>query len=438
MKKIFKAISSLALTAMLACSVIGAVGCGGSTTSDVDEEGNTVIKIAFHVDKESAEGKAYAKRISAFNTAYKDQKIKASASYIARSAGATDYETTLINQQNSNKLADIITFDAPNCASYAQSKLIYDISNIVPSSVKSDFITVNEYQGKLYGLPIQESSAGFFYNKALFAQAGIDASGYTAENPWTFAQFKEVCGKLKSAGITPVDMRMDATQDEMATYLLYPFIYAAGGSFVSEDGYTATGYFNSQESKKGFQFLKDLVTEGYTSYAIGATDFFTGSVGMYLSSGWTIPDIDSKYTSTFPDRNSWGLLPYPQDVQKASATGSWSYAITNNHHKDKSKIKELLLWMVTPESSKVITDATGMIPARRSVETNYEAGSPEDVLMKQLQSTGVQRPVTVGYPAFSSNFRSVIYGLGDNDLTTLLNARANDIQDRLDVLASRN
>ena len=441
MKKVWKTIGSIALSAMMFCGIACMTGCGESGGGDTDEQGNKIIKIAFHVDKESAEGKAYAKRISAFNTAYKDRNIKASASYIARSSGGTDYETTLTNKQNGGKLEDIITFDAPNCASYAKSKLLLDLSDVVSDEIQDDFITLNKYDGKLFGLPIQESSAGFFYNKRLFAQAGVNVSGYTVENPWTFDQFKAVCQQLKNANITPVDMRFSQTTDEMATYLLYPFIYAAGGSFVSADGYTAQGYFNSAETKKGFQFLKDLVTAGYTSYADKTNEFFNGQVGMYLSSGWEIPDLDAKYPAVFPNRDTWGLLPYPKDVQAASATGSWSFGITNNHHANSEEwqdaIKDLLLWMVTPESSEVITAATGMIPARKSVEKNYEVGSPEYVLQRQLELTGRERPVTVGYPTVTDNFRQVIYRMDDNDLTVTLNEKTGDIQDKLDTLASR-
>ena len=409
-------------------------GAGGNGDTTTDKDGNTIIKIMFHVDQKSAEGQAYKKRIDAFNEAYKDQNIKASASYIARTAGAADYEQKLTGMQNEGSLPDIITFDAPNCASYAKSGLIYDISNIVSEEVKNDFLSLNEYDGKLYGLPIQESSAGFYYNKKIFANAGIDVSGYTVDNPWTFDQFKEVCQKLEDAGKTAVDMRLDATKDETATYLLYPFIYAAGGEFLSTDGYTANGYFNSTATQSGFQFIKDLVTEGYTSYAIGATDFFDGKVGMYLSSGWTIPDLDNKYPEQFPNRDSWGLLPYPKGTASASATGSWSFAITNNHHEDKTKIKELLMWLVTAESSKVITDATGMIPARKSVETNYAAGSPESVLLSQLEKTGKERPVTIGYPQFSNNFRQVIYDMKNKDIATVLNEKAAALQAELDKL----
>ncbi len=431
MKKIFKAISMLAVSAVMAC---GFAACGGGDDGDTDESGNTIVKIMFHVDEKSTEGQAYKKRIDAFNTAYKDKKIKASATYQARTTGAAGYETELLNKQVEGTLPDIITFDAPNCASYANSKLLYDISSLVPQDVQSDFLSLNKYEGKLYGLPIQESSAGFFYNKKIFRAANIDVSAYTVENPWTFSQFKDVCAKLKTSGTTAVDMRLDATRDETATYLLYPFIYAAGGSFTSEDGFTATGYFNSTATQSGFQFLKDLVAEGYTSYSIGATDFFTGKVGMYLSSGWTIPDLDNKYRETFESRDDWGLLPYPQGTVKASATGSWCFGITNNHHKDKSAAKELLLWLTSTESSSAITTATGMIAARKSVETNYAAGSPEDVLLKQLQLTGKARPSTVAYPTFSTCFNQIIYSLKDGNLSDVLTAQTNALQSEMNKL----
>ncbi|MGN1052044.1 MAG: extracellular solute-binding protein, partial [Candidatus Scatosoma sp.] len=412
MKKFFKGFTATAAALAL---TFGAAACGGgnaeSEQGEVDSEGNTIVSIMFHVDEKSAEGVAYKKRVNEFNKAYASQKIRASASYQARTAGAADYEQKLIGLQNEGDLPDIITFDAPNCASYAASGLLYDISALVPQDVQEDFweSSLNKYQGKLYGLPIQESSAGFFYNKKIFRDAGIDVSAYTVDSPWTFDQFKSVCATLKEKitfeGFMPVDMRLDATKDETATYLLYPFIYAAGGEFVSADGYTATGYFNGAGANSGFSFLKDLVNGKYTSYDIGAKDFVTGKTGMYLSSGWTIPDLNNDYKDL-----EWGLLPYPKSVNAASATGSWSFAITENHHSDKTATKELLMWMTTAESSKVITDATGMIPARKSVETNYVAGSPEDILLKQLGKTGRTRPVTVGYPQFSNAFKQVISG----------------------------
>ena len=450
MKRLFASITLIMLVftmllGMVSCFGGGAGGDGDGSgglggdggSSSTDSEGNTIVKIMFHVDKSSTEGQAYQKRINAFNTAYKDQKIKAQAIFKARSAGASGYETELMNNQLEGTLADIITFDAPNTAAYANSELLYDITDLISEEEQNKFFSLNMYEGKLYGLPIQESSAGFFYNKKIFRDAGIDVSAYTAENPWTFEQFKEVCARLKSHGVTAVDMRIDATKDETAPYLLYPFIYAAGGSFVSADGLTAGGYYNSAATAKGFQFIKDLISAEYTSYAIGATDFFTGKVGMYLSSGWTIPDLDNKYRENFASRDDWGLLPYPKDMVAASATGSWSYAITNNHHTDKPAALELLKWMTSAESSEAITNATGMIPARKDVVKNYEAGSPEYTLLKQLEISGKERPVTVAYPTFSTTFNQVIFGLGKGNVSDLLNSAKNTLQDAIDEVKDR-
>jgi raffinose/stachyose/melibiose transport system substrate-binding protein len=54
------------------------------------------------------------------------------------------------------------------------------------------------YNGKQYGLPYTLGIVGFWYNKALFKQAGITTP------PKTMAQFLAAVGKLKAAGITPV------------------------------------------------------------------------------------------------------------------------------------------------------------------------------------------------------------------------------------------
>ena len=442
MKNLLASITSLLLVVimlfgMTACNGNDGTGNGGGSEPEKDAEGNTIVSIMFHVDKSSTEGQAYQKRIDAFNQAYKDQKIKAQAIFKARSAGASGYETELQNNQLEGTLADIITFDAPNTAAYASSDLLYDITDLISATEQEKFFSLNKYEGRLYGLPIQESSAGFFYNKKIFRDAGIDVSAFTAENPWTFEQFKEVCARLKAHGVTAVDMRIDATKDETAPYLLYPFIYAAGGDFVSADGYTADGYYNSAATAQGFQFIKDLISQGYTSYAIGATDFFTGKVGMYLSSGWTIPDLDNKYREYFASREDWGLLPYPKGAEAASATGSWSYAITNNHHTDKTAALILLQWMTSAESSKAITDATGMIPARKDVEKNYAVGSPEYTLLKQLELSGQERPVTVAYPTFSITFNQVIAGLGNSNVNDLLRSATNTLQDAMDKLKDR-
>ena len=432
MKKSLLALLLLPLIA--SCSMFG----GGDSEEDDpnSEAGSKKLTIRFHVDAQSTEASGYKKIIDAFNTDHAKEGIKVTPTFVARTGSTDAYNAQLSRDKMDGTLPDIITFDAPNCAAYANKGFLYDITDALSAEEKAKFITLNTYQGRLYGIPIQESSAGFYYNKQIFSAAGINVDGISVDNPWTFDQFKTVCGQLKAAGKTAVDMRLDATKDETATYLLYPFIYAAGGSFVDESGLTATGYFDSDASINGFRFIKDLVDAGYTSYGIGATDFFTGQVGMYLSSGWTIPDLDNKYEAVFGknDRSKWGILPYPKSVSAASATGSWSYAITNNKRTDKTLVIELLKYITNGVSSKTITDHTGMIPANVDAEVNYAAGSPEQVLRRQLEVTGRERPATIGYPEFSKAFGQVISELRSGDVATIVHNKAQVLQGDLNQL----
>ncbi|HSJ88578.1 MAG TPA: extracellular solute-binding protein [Anaerolineales bacterium] len=59
---------------------------------------------------------------------------------------------------------------------------------------------VYSYQGKNYGVPWDMGIVGFWYNKALFKQAGIDAP------PTTWTEFLDDVKSLKDAGITPISI----------------------------------------------------------------------------------------------------------------------------------------------------------------------------------------------------------------------------------------
>ena len=422
----------LLLSALLLASCGGTSGGEGSGThsepSDTPENQNLVV--LFHVDAGTPEGVAYKRRLDAFNKENAASGIRVTGKFVARTTGVSTYETELTNMKKQGTLPDIITFDAPMCVKYAMDRFLYDVSSFFSKEELATFVTTNTYQGKLYGLPIQESSAGFYYNKKLFASAGIDVSSISVDSPWDFGTFQNVCARLKEKGTMPVDMRLDATKDETATYLLYPLIYAAGGELLSADGWNAKGYLDSPKSQNGFQFIKDLVAKNYTSYGIGPTDFFTGKVGMYLSSGWTIPDLDHNFQSTFPDRSSWGLLPYPMGESKASATGSWCFGVTDNGKKNKNAAVSLLRFLTSKESSEAITAATGMISARRDVEG--ASGEPETLLRKQLAASGRARPESVGYSSFSQAFATVIGSLKDKDVSSAVSSASNQLQSTLD------
>ena len=436
MKRFFVGLLSLLLAAVFCFSLTACKKENGEP--EIDESGNTIVKIMVHVAEQSAEGKAYKQVTDSFNVSdvAKSEKIKVRVEYKPRSNSATGYETELINMMNNGNLPDIITFDAPNTWSYADAGILKDITGLISQETQGDFfeISKNTYEGKLYGLPIQESSAGIYYNKAIFRNAGIldRVENMTAENAWTIGEFESICAQLVGKCELPVDLQLYKANDETATYLLYPFILAQGGSFLSADGMTATGYLDSAATKAAFQKIKNWVTSGYTSYDASDVGFYTGKYAMYLSSGWSIPEIENQYAQQLGD--DWGILPYPKGTASASATGSWSFGMTTQT-KSAENAAVVLEWLVSTDSSVTITNATGMIPARQSaIELkNYEVGSPEYVLYDQLVKTGKTRPGTVAYPEFTSAFQGIINDLrNSSDVSAVVSAQTTTLQNNLD------
>ena len=435
-KKVFQATAAAALAMVMSVSLFG---CSGDNNEPVlDEDGNTIVQVMVHVAQQSAEGMAYNRITDSFNASdtAKENKIRVRVKYSPRSNSATGYETELIAMMNQGTLPDIITFDAPNTWSYASSGILEDITDLISEETQNDFfeISKNTYEGKLYGLPIQESSAGIYYNKKIFRDAGLlnRVENMTADNAWTIADFESICAELKDDCELPIDLQLYKANDETATYLLYPFILAQGGSFLSEDGMTATGYLNSAATIAAFQKIRNWVDSGYTSYDASDVGFYTGQYAMYLSSGWSIPEIRNQYTQQLGE--DWGILPYPKGTRAASATGSWSFGMTTQCA-SREETAIVLEWLVSTDSSVSITDATGMIPARKSAieQKNYTAGSPEYLLYDQLNKTGTTRPGTIAYPEFSSAFRGIINGLrNDSNASSIVSTQTTTLQNNLD------
>lgn len=81
--------------------------------------------------------------------------------------------------------------------------VIEDLSGTMDASWRERFsnaaIQAYTLDGKTYGVPMNTSQVGFFYNKALFDKAGVDASSIR-----TWDDLIAAVKKLQAAGITPI------------------------------------------------------------------------------------------------------------------------------------------------------------------------------------------------------------------------------------------
>jgi len=83
-------------------------------------------------------------------------------------------------------------------SSYARDQLLYTADEVLSPKTRDDFLEAfargGEYQGKLYGFPILSSARAFFYNKDLFARAGL------AGPPKTWDEFVQAARRIQALG----------------------------------------------------------------------------------------------------------------------------------------------------------------------------------------------------------------------------------------------
>jgi len=144
---------------------------------------------------------------------------------------------------------------------------------------------VYSYMGKNYGVPWDMGIVGFWYNKALFEQAGIDAP------PQTWTEFLEDVQTLKDAGITPISIGEGDKWPGMHfwNYLATRICGQAG----FEAALNRTGSFTDPCFVEAGEKLQELVAlEPFQEGFLGAVHddmqatFGNGKAAMELSGQW--------------------------------------------------------------------------------------------------------------------------------------------------------
>jgi len=197
---------------------------------------------------------------------------------------------------------------------------VMDITDQVQDEVEAIGPTVSGWQldGRTYGLPFDYSIEGFWYNKDLFAQAGINGT------PKTLDELNADIQKLKDAGITPI--ALGAGDKWPAGHYWYNFVLkdcsvdtlkAAQSSFdFSDDCFVQAG-----EDLQAF-IATNPFNDGYlsTSAQQGAGSsaglVATGKAAMELMGAWDpgvmggiLKDAAAQADATPPSFLGWFNFP---------------------------------------------------------------------------------------------------------------------------------
>ncbi|MFJ4715064.1 extracellular solute-binding protein [Streptomyces sp. NPDC088785] len=265
-------------------------------------------------------------------------------------------DATLARRVKDGRAPDISegNFFAP----YAEEGRLYRAEQLFDVPVQANFITSFAAAGKVdgiqYGIPTQASAPRLFYNKALFAQAGLTAA------PTSWAELRSCADALRRIGVaTPYALTFgpEAAEDELLAWLL-----AGDGGYASLSGYD----FAAPENVATLTWLRDkLVAPGLAgpdpakltrtqAYAL----FLKGRAGMLLAHPVLLPAAARAglafATAPFPKRDGGGAAP-------PVGLNDWLMAFKDNGRLDAAKT--FLTFLFTSHAARTYGSDTGTLPA---------------------------------------------------------------------------
>jgi len=251
------------------------------------------------------------------------------------------------------------------------------------SSFAPGALGVYGYQGKNYGVPWDMGMVGWWYNKALFKQAGI------SNPPATWDEMLEDVKKLKAAGITPISLGEGDKWPGMHiwSYLATRLCGQAG----FEAAASRKGAFTDACFVDAGKKLQELIAlEPFQDGFLGATHdemqatFGNGKAAMELSGQWA-PSVQAANSADQKGvGENLGLFNFPAvkggagDVTDVIGGGN-GFAIGKNA---EPEAVDFVKYLTSAENQVVIAKSGSGIP----VVKGGEAGLTDEN-MKTVQKT---------------------------------------------------
>jgi multiple sugar transport system substrate-binding protein len=359
----------------LAVAALALAACGGGTGADSSSDdgdgakASSITLVAAEYSKENT-----AKFWNEFATKFKEKTGTTLNVQVVSWNDIDQQSSTMI--QNGNP-PDILNLNA--YASYAKDGLLYDSDEVLPSAVKSDlidaFVASGTYEGKLYGMPDLSSARALFYNKTLFARAGIAAP------PKTWAEFEDDAKKITALGDGSVGYAMPLGPEEsQAEFSIWAF--NNGGAWKTDGKWS----INSPKNVETLAFLKKLADDKVTQNNPGRTNrtdgafalFGGGKAGMVVGFSPLSATLDQEKTVEY------GIAPMPTKDGGASQTyGVTDYLMAFKKKGNAEAVKAFYELYYQPDQVNTFIKAEGFLPVTKS---GLEAFSSEPQLKVYLDT----------------------------------------------------
>lgn len=414
------------MAALVAATGLVMTGCSGGASGG----GGTTIRISANSVKggKNADGAGWITDyvIPKFTAMEKAKGKKVTVRFEGSGVDDAPYKQKVALDLKTGGGADLISIDGIWVGEFAQAGYIKPLDQVVGPQVDSwdglkqipgTVQNIMSFNGKKYGLPIGTDGRVIFFNKQLFAKAGLPADW----QPKSWDDILAAGRKLKSlSGVTPIQLNAGTAMTEATTMQGVLPLLAGTGHQIFENG---KWLGDTPQVRDVLNFYQQVYGGGLgdprlQQSAQGRDESFTrfakGKVGILLESDYFWRSVVNPKDGIDPmkDRDKdvgYAMIPAQspgkgvrgQDMVSMSGGTGW---VINPHTKNASLVWDLLSFMgghdaVKDESAR---SAVGITP-RQDVNAEVLSGDPlmNFIATKVLPITAV-RPGLAAYPQVST------------------------------------
>lgn len=370
-----KKIVSLIMAGALMTGLLAGCGGSGGSSASTGTSGTSESQSAGGETKSDAKltiwvygwEKASADKVAEDATAYAAETgVEITVVPIASDSYSTKIQATLAGGDN----PDLAFVDAgvQSTQLAAKGKLLglnaYGVEEHQDKFYESVWDTM-VYKDDTYGLRITSNNLALFYNKEMFANAGLEEP----TGDWTWNDLRAAAKTLTDAdnNIFGLDLPIyDSTGGY--TWVWLPFLWQNGGTFLNEARTEAV--FNSPEGVEALEFWKAMVQEDKSvplqAAPTGVNRFTSGITAMVVDGPWNLTTFLSD--PNFKDK--FGVAPLPHKEQQATVVGGEGVVVFSNT-KYPQEAYDYLVHLTCSEFTEVFWENWTTIPPQPDYKDFY-------------------------------------------------------------------
>ena len=280
----------------------------------------------------------------------------------------------VINMAGGGDKVDLVFGELIWLPTFEDAGLAAPVEDILDKEFLDDFypnvIDAFKIGGKAYGVPLYVSPAILYYNKDLFAQAGLDPN----TPPKTYDEMMVMAEKLaqvKTAdGNKVYPFGVPTASVPVVGASLTAFISNLGGEALTPDGKLS---IDNDGFKQAFEMIKTLDDKGYNPQNAKPKDlrnlFALGQLAMYYDQSWGYNGIKS----INPEAEKFAATAVPLSGgsgKGASTLQSHCFILVDNGPAQAEAVKEFVQYVVTPEVlNDYMNNITPAFPAKKSMDS---------------------------------------------------------------------